>query len=152
LTADFLPRIVSRMLAASRPVPKPANWQGVTEGLTEAQRRLCNGESGRARNILQDVLEFAPAEARAWHLLGKVLQSDGEHEEALNCFNTAASLYGGETPGQPNHPASLRLARMLWDQGDRLGACTMLDTLLQKSPDDPSLNELQAVWQQELGS
>lgn len=138
------------MLAASLPVPKPANWQGVAEGLAEAQRQLCSGKYGKAQNILQDVLEFAPVEARAWHLLGRALQSDGQHEEALRCFSTAASLYGSNTPGQTGHPSSLRLARMLWDQGDRLGACTMLDGQLQKNPDDPHLNELQAEWEQEL--
>ena len=130
-------------------MPKPANWQGVAEGLAEAQRHLRDGEYGKAQNILQDILEFAPVEARAWHLLGRALQADGRHDEALDCFSTAASLYGSHVSGQ-TRPASVRLARMLWDQGDRLGACTMLDALLQKNPDDPQLNALQAAWQEML--
>jgi len=131
-------------------MPKPANWQGVAEGIAEARRQLRSGEYGKAQSILQEVLEFAPVEARAWHLLGRALQADGKHDEALNCFTTAASLYGCHVPGQADRPASVRLAKMLWDQGDRLGACTMLDALLQKNPDDPQLNELQAAWQESL--
>jgi len=139
------------MLAASRPVPKPAIWQGVAEGLSEAQRQLHQGEYGKAQNVLRDILEFAPVEAKAWHLLGRALQSGGEHGDALECFHTAASLYGSRSPGNEKQPVSIRLARLLWDQGDRLGAQTMLDALMLEKSDDEELLKLQAIWQEEQG-
>jgi len=136
------------MLTASQSVPKPANWQGVTEGLAEAQKQLRLGEYAIAGNLIRDILEFAPVEARAWHLLGLALQRGGEHEEALQCFYTASSLYEDHEGNHENRPVSLRLARLLWEQGDRLGAQTMLDALLQKNPADSRLLELQASWQE----
>jgi len=137
------------MLTASRAAPKPANWQGVAEGLSEAQKQLHQGEYGKAQNVLRDVLEFAPVEAKAWHLLGRALQSDGDHEAALDCFSTAATLYGNRVPGHERRPASIRLSKLLWEQGDRLGAQTMLDALMLEKPDAEELLELQAIWQEE---
>ncbi len=141
------------MLAASpsapkhplpRHAPRPHNWQGVQEGLTESARQLRAGELDAAEQITRQVLEFAPREGRAWHLLGRILQQAGRHGEALECFERAHDCYRDAHPDTP--PASLRLARLLWAQGERAEALAMLDLLLMRQPNDEELRTLRETW------
>jgi len=118
--------------------------------MAEAGRLLRQGEPSRAENILRQALEFAPMEGRAWHLLGKILQSGDRHVEALDCFARAESCYG-RGKGGPGAPASIRLARLLWAQGEKAEARAMLDMLMPRHPDDERLRQLRDEWAQQEG-
>jgi len=104
-------------------------------------------ESGRlveAEQIAREVLEFAPREGRAWHMLGRILQQADRHGEALDCFSRARACYHGSRNEAP--PASVRLARLLWDRGERAEARAMLAVLMLRRPGDPELARLRKAW------
>ncbi len=103
-----------------------------------------------AEGILRQVLEFAPMEGRAWHLLGKILQDGDRHTEALDCFSRAESCYGRKKR-ESRSPVSIRLARLLWMQGGKKEALDMLDILMQQRPDDARLRQLREDWRQQEG-
>jgi len=86
-------------------------------------------------------------EGQAWHLLGRILQKTNRHAEALDCFASAESCYGRHKHDQ-EPPASIRLARLLWDQGEDDEARAMLDILMMHNPDDDSLRQLRDTWSQ----
>ncbi|MDQ6958841.1 MAG: tetratricopeptide repeat protein [Mariprofundaceae bacterium] len=142
------------MLTASLPIPKhaprPQNWQGVETGLEECTHLLRQGELSRAEDVVRQVLEFAPMEGQAWHLLGRILQKTNCHAEALDCFASAESCYGRHKHEQ-GPPASIRLARLLWDQGEYDEARAMLGILMIRNPDDDSLQQLRDTWLQRDG-
>jgi len=138
--------MVTASEAAPKPFPKPENWHGVGEGLAQAARLLDEGRHADACELLREILEFAPVEAKAWHMLGLALQRLDEHDEALRCFQTASSCYEGHSR-RAVAPSSLRLARMLWQRGERTEAREMLQRLLAEKPEDPELQELQHAWQ-----
>ncbi len=133
--------------ASPRRAPRPENWQGVEEGLTACARLLAAGEPEAAERTARQVLEFAPREGRAWHLLGRILQQMSRHGEALDCFARARACYEGSRAEAP--PASLRLARMLWEQGERAEARAMLAVLMLRRPDDPELARLRESWEED---
>jgi len=124
--------------------PKPQNWAGVTEGLTEAMRLLRHGQKAEAEQAARAILEFAPHEPKGWHLLGRILQMQEQHGEALECFDRAAALYRhrDERRAAPEAAASPRLARLLWQQGDLDGALAMIAELLHENPEDMRLYAL----------
>jgi len=141
------------MLAASpsapkhplpRHAPRPDNWQGVRDGLAESARLLRAGQLEAAEQTARRVLEFAPREGRAWHLLGRILQQAERHGEALECFERARACYHDSRAEAP--PASLRLARLLWAQGEHAEAKAMLALLLMRRPDDEELLKLRQAW------
>ncbi len=151
------------MLTASLPMPKhsspshepeyapqPQNWQGVESGLAEASRLLRKDKLSRAEGVMRQVLEFAPMEGQVWHFLGRILQKADRHAEALDCFANAESCYGRHKYDQ-GPPASMRLARLLWDQGEYDEARTMLSVLMVRNPDDDSLRQLREAWSQQGG-
>lgn len=154
MTRKNPPRSLMRMLSASDSVPNsrrsasiPENWKGVVAGLKEAKRSYRDGRLEHAEKVLREVLEFAPAEAKAWAWLGKVLESMGKGAAAKDCLNRARILLVLESRRKNEHPASLRLARLLWDQGDRNAAREMLAMLLSRRPDDASLLALKREWE-----
>jgi tetratricopeptide (TPR) repeat protein len=129
--------------------PTPQNWRGVSQGLKDAKVLLHLGFFAKAEDELLQLLEFAPMEGKAWHLLGRCHQEQGRHDKALECFERAAFCYkanqGGETP-----PASARLARLMWDQGEKDEARCMLDTLLMQQPENASLLAMRQEWQADM--
>jgi len=128
--------------------PNPTNWPGVRKGLENAAHDFYRKDYHQARAELQKILEFAPMESRAWQLLGRVMQAMGEHEQALKAFRNAIDLYGSEEIDQSQQPAtSLTLAKLLWRQGDRDLARSMLDRMIapEKSV-DPRILELRQAW------
>ncbi|MDQ6959573.1 MAG: tetratricopeptide repeat protein [Mariprofundaceae bacterium] len=135
---------------ASGRAPRPQNWQGVESGLAEAARLFQQDDLSRAEEVIRRVLEFAPVEGQAWHLLGRILQGDNRHAEALECFASAETAYGYRKHGQ-RPPASIRLARLLWNLGECEQARTMLDTLILRRPDDENLRQLREAWLQQGG-
>ncbi len=89
-------------------------------------------------------------EGQAWHLLGRILQKANRHAEALDCFASAESCYGRHEHDQ-GPPASIRLARLLWDQGEDDEARAMLGILMMRNPDDDNLRQLCNTWSQRDG-
>jgi predicted TPR repeat methyltransferase len=68
---------------------------------------LARGDRAGATDILEQVLEAAPAFAGAWFALGAIREAEGDRERAI-----AAFLAAGEADPQDYHGARLRLARL----------------------------------------
>jgi predicted TPR repeat methyltransferase len=68
---------------------------------------LARGDRAGAAEILQQVLEAAPAFAGAWFALGAIREAEGDREGA-----GAAFLAAGKADPQDYHGARLRLARL----------------------------------------
>ncbi|MDX8410630.1 MAG: hypothetical protein R8K46_01990 [Mariprofundaceae bacterium] len=107
------------------------------------------GEHESAQLTLHEVLEFAPFEAKAWHLLGKALQASGTHADALGCFKKAACLYGNDQDDTFATMATIPLAELLWRQGDREAARAMLGLLMLRKGDDPEILTLSEAWKRQ---
>ncbi len=126
----------------------------MAEGLAHANEALQRGNSDEAEVILHEVLEFAPNEARAWHSMGKLRQQQGKHQEALDCFEKASRLYehGAENSNKPQGklPISRKLAKLLWQQGEKDAALAMLAVLMIRHPDDEALQAMKDSWEDEL--
>jgi len=129
-----------------RATPTPQNWRGVEQGLKDATGLLHRHLFAQAEDTLLHLLEFAPMEGKAWHLLGRCHQLQTRHTKALECFDRAACCYKNQV-AESAPPASARLARLLWDQGDSAAALAMLDQLLMRQPDDAALLAMQRDWQ-----
>jgi len=136
------------MNLVSSPSPNPTNWPGVRKGLENAAHDFHRKDYHQARAELQKILEFAPMESRVWQFLGRVMQAMGEHEQALKAFKNAVDLYGSEENDQSRQPAtSLTLAKLLWQQGDRNLARSMLDRMIAPEQSiDPRILELRQAW------
>ncbi len=132
-----------------RILPTPQNWRGVSQGLKDAKVLLHLHYYAKAEDSLLQLLEFAPMEGKAWHLLGRCHQEQERHAKAIECFERAACCYkthqDSETP-----PASARLARLMWNQGEEDEARSMLDMLLMRQPEDASLLAMQQEWQGDM--
>jgi Flp pilus assembly protein TadD len=131
---------------SARPAPTPDNWQGVSEGLNKANRHLCDGRYQEAINTLKEILEFAPSEPKAWTLLGEILDNHGYTGKATACHQKAAALVKSSDIENAPMPASERLAKLLWLQGDADAARGMLALLLLRNPESESLLELRNSW------
>lgn len=97
-----------------------------------------------AVNMLKEVLEFAPSEARAWRMLGAILERHNRHDKAASCLRRANRLEQSGSKAAP--AASERLARLLWAQSEKQQARAMLTTLLMQRPQDEKLLSLKAEW------
>lgn len=146
-------RSLSRMLTASSSVPnsqtpavppKPAIWHGVTEGLANAKQAIACGNLEQAEQLLLELVEFAPAEIRGWKLLAKTQRELGHIHEGLVSARRALALQNQQAC--PEAPASLTLARLLWQQHEHERAREMLALLKQRQPDDPRLLETEHCW------
>ncbi len=149
-----MPRRLARMLAAStaspnpstKITPKPENWSGVAQGFMAAKKAFQARSLQEAENILLEILEFAPAEPKAWAWLGHILQSQGQQEKATEYFQKAKSLLTRSNKQQSEEASSLPLARILWQQGELELARAMLATLLCDKPNDEALLQLSTTW------
>ncbi len=131
---------------AHRLPPTPQNWRGVGEGLKDATALLHKHLYAQAEDTLLQLLEFAPVEGKAWHLLGRSHQAQGRHAKALECFERAGCCYRNRN-SKDEPPASSHLARLLWDQGDADAARAMLEQLLIRQPDNADILAMQENWQ-----
>jgi tetratricopeptide (TPR) repeat protein len=131
-----------------RVLPTPQNWRGVAQGLKDARTLLHLHLYAKAEDALLQLLEFAPMEGKAWHLLGRCHQEQQRHAKALECFERAACCYNNHKDSD-TPPASARLARLMWDQGEEDVARSMLDQLLIRQPADASLLAMRQEWQGE---
>jgi len=130
----------------ARPAPKPENWHGVAEGLNLANRHICDGAYQEAIDTLKGILEFAPSEPKAWSLLGDILEKHGHDEKATACHKKASLLTESHNIDHTSMPASARLAKLLWSQGDQDAARAMLALLLLRDPSNNALIELRDSW------
>jgi len=142
-----------RMLTATEPtpnhaVPRPANWCGVAESLRRARWAIAKGELAHAERLLKELLEFAPRELRGWKMLARLQRDLGKIEEGIASAERA--LFLQEQTRQATPVASLRLARLYWEQGERQLALEMLDELLDRRAQDAALLALKRQWEQEL--
>ncbi|MDQ6993666.1 MAG: tetratricopeptide repeat protein [Mariprofundus sp.] len=146
-------RSLRGMLAATTPAPnthspktrtKPLNWRGVSEGMAAATAAVRNGKFEQAELILEDVLEFAPAELRAWRLLARIQRRLGKIDAGILSATRALQL---QTLNQSYEPAaSITLARLLFEQKEYGEALKMLDNLMAHSPDNHELSLLREQW------
>jgi len=152
---------VSRMLTASastpntrqretRSAPTPGNWHGVAGGMQAAREAVTNNQLQRAEKILNELIVFAPSETSAWHLLARVQRKLGNIDAGVESATRALKLQNaGE---KPQVAASLTLARLLWQQGEKKHAIAMLDLLSLRQPEDTSLSQLKIDWNRESDS
>jgi len=129
----------------SNPLPGPQNWRGVEQGLKDATAHMQGHLYTQAEESLLQLLEFAPMEGKAWHMLGRCHQSGQRHAKALECFERAGHCYARVT-AHDAPPASAHLARLLMAQGDAQAAHAMLSGLLQQQPDNAKLLAMQKDW------
>jgi tetratricopeptide (TPR) repeat protein len=129
--------------------PTPTNWKGVRHGLNHAEQCLKDQQFQQAELLIREVLEFAPAEAKAWDMLSLLHQMQGRHAEAAKCRDKAAKLLKWETDSYRQPPASIRLAKLLWQQGDKDTARAMLAVLMLRRPEDERLQALRQAWARE---
>jgi len=130
--------------------PRPQNWQGVKASLEECVGLLRQGKPSSAEDVARKMLEFAPMEGQAWHLLGRILQQTSRHAEALKCFTRAENCYERHQHVQ-DPPVSIRLAALLWNRGEHEQARAMLNILLARNPDEEALRQLRETWLQQNG-
>ena len=126
-------------------VPKPHVWKGVKAGLLEAKEAIENKNLDTAEALLREVIEFAPAETETWHILAAVLNRKGKIEEAKACLKRVLKHKEASISLKAELPASKRMAKILWAQGDHDSALNMLAELILASPDD-ELIQLQQKW------
>ena len=129
----------------SRSAPTPDNWHGVAEGLNKAHQHLFDGLYQEAVNTLKEILEFAPSEPKAWKLLGEILEKHGHTNKAEACHKRASALQKSLDIDAPM-PASERLAKLLWSQGETDAARGMLAVLLLRNPESKTLIAIRDDW------
>jgi len=127
-------------------IPKPHLWLGVKNGLNKAKLAIENKNLTLAEQRLREVLEFAPAEFEAWHILAAILNRNGQADEARQCLKRVMKLKETHISSHPELPASKRMAKLLWTKHEPDAALTMLAELLLQSPDDKALLDLQQTW------
>ncbi len=153
---------ISRMLAASTEnmeetesfipslkrenTPTPHVWRGVKTGIHEAKAAIESKDLESAEALLREVLEFAPAQPEPWHILAAVLNRKGQKGEARECLSRVIKLNKTNIALKTDLPASKRMAKILWSQGERPSALNMLAELIIASPDEPELQALQQTW------
>jgi len=130
----------------SRPAPKPENWHGVAEGLNRARKHVSDGSFQPAIDTLKEILEFAPSEPQAWRLLGDILGRHGHAQQAEACHKKAERFEQHAAVDTQTTPASERLAKLLWKQGETDAARAMLAILLLRKPEDEKLLALRESW------
>jgi Flp pilus assembly protein TadD len=129
--------------------PTPTNWKGVRHGLNHAEQCMQAQQFQQAETLVREVLEFAPSEARAWDMLATLREMQGDADEAARCHGKAEKLRTWETDSLRQPPASIHLAKLLWQQGDHDTARAMLAVLMMRKPDDERLQALRKAWASE---
>ncbi len=125
-------------------IPKPGNWRGVNDGMVAAREAIQQDKPEQAESILVELLDFAPVEIKAWKLLAKVQRQLGHIEQGIASATRALQLQNNPLTDEP--PASVTVARLLWDQNEYQEARQMLAMLIDADPDSTVLSELQQQW------
>jgi len=132
-----------------KPFPLPDNWPGLAAGLQQAVDLIHQGEYDEAESLLKELGTFAPSDPRLWYLCGKIEQQRNNIARAKVFYHKAQRLRQQGPPDEAS-PGSIRIAKLLYSQGDVTPAITMVDQLLIKRPDDLRLLRLKHRWQKEL--
>jgi len=146
------------MLAASAPapnmqqqrsvtIPAPGNWRGVSDGMAAARDAVQKNNMQQAERILMELLEFAPVEIKAWKLIAKVQRQLGHIEQGISSATRALQLQNNPLNDEP--PASVTVARLLWEQHEYQEARQMLVLLRDAQPENAELSALQQQWELE---
>jgi len=117
----------------------------VTNGIAAAKQAIECGNLAQAEQILYELLEFAPVETRAWKLLARTQRAMGHIRQGISSAKRALQLQNMQIHHAP--PASVTLAKLLWQQGQHKQAKDMLADLLRRQPDNQQLVELRQQWQ-----
>jgi len=134
-----------------QPIPMPDNWPGITAGLNQAIALLEENQLDDAGHALDELGNFATADARLWYLRGKLERKRGNAELAKEHYRRAKRLQQRDNAvSQPDTPGSIRIAKLMYNQGDREKALTMINELLTSRPRDLRLLRLKNRWQSEL--
>jgi len=128
-------------------IPTPGNWRGVNDGMASAREAIKQGNLEQAECTLTELLEFAPVEIKAWKLLAKVQRQLGHIEKGISSATRALQLQNNPLPNEP--PASVTVARLLWEQSEYREARQMLTMLIDAQPDNIILAELKQQWNME---
>jgi len=131
-------------------IPKPGNWRGVNDGMIAAKEAVQQGNPEQAESILIELLDFAPVEIKAWKLLAKVQRQLGHIEQGIISATRALQLQNNPLPEEP--PASVTVARLLWEQNEYQEARQMLAMLIDTQPENKALLELKQQWNMETNS
>jgi len=123
--------------------PRPKNWPGVDEGLRRAAEALARRDFSKAQLAVEAVLEFSPDEPRAWALLAELAHKLGDEKRAQAAKARAQAL---AERALSEMPASVRLAKLYWQQGEKKIARAMVALLLLKRPDDDEVRRLLRAW------
>jgi len=118
--------------------------------MNAAKKAITCGALEQAEQILTEMLEFAPAETSAWKLLARVQRKLGRVEAGIKSATRALQLQSPRP--QPQAPASVTLAQLLWKQGEKELAMEMLSLLITRQPEDQSLVMLKSNWDKESDS
>lgn len=147
------------MLAASTSTPNtqqsvkstpiPSNWLGVTEGVRVAKEAIAAHRYEQAEQILSEVLTFAPSETTGWKLLTRVQRELGRTEAGISSAKKALQLQSASITAKSESPASITLAKLLWQQGEKAQAYQMLDLLMIRQPENQVFITLKNKWSQE---
>ena len=144
---DF-PATQLQPVSSPRNMPKPHNWSGVAAGIDSAKQAIGNKDLVLAEQHLREVIEFAPAQTEAWHILAAILNRKGKRDEARDCLRRTHQLQEVHETASGPLPASKRMAKLMWSQGEHKSALTMLEALVLASP-SKELLALQEQWQQQ---
>jgi len=120
------------------PGPSNAPGRGATAGddvLRQAMFALNNGRPAEAERIASDVLKRSPRHARALHVLGCALLTQGRHEEAIAPLEDAAR--GRHDPDIDTH-----LAVALRQAGRSGEALVLLKRATKRQPHAAAFHEL----------
>jgi len=79
-------------------------------------------------------------------MLGEILHKHGHTEKAAACHKKASALDASSNPDNSTMPASKRLAKLLWSQGEFDAARAMLALLLLRNPESDALIEMRKRW------
>ncbi len=143
------------MLAASASTPNitqvsrhskttPGNWHGVAEGMDSARHAIRQGDLAQAESILNELLEFAPVEIKAWKLLAKTQRHLGHIDAGISSARRALQLQNADIEALPL--ASITIARLLWEQHEYDDAKAMIALLIEQQPDNAEYLDLQYQW------
>ncbi|MDQ6950139.1 MAG: tetratricopeptide repeat protein [Mariprofundales bacterium] len=128
----------------------PDNWPGVGAGLSQVVELLQNNQLDAAQSLLDELSNFATADARLWYLLGKLAQKQGDDKQAKEHYRRAKRLQQHEDSATiSSTPGSMRIAKLLHSQGDLAQALAMVEELLSSRPNDLRLSRLRNRWQAE---
>jgi predicted Zn-dependent protease len=115
--------------------------------MAAAKKSVACGNLEQAEQLLLELLEFAPAETRAWKLLAKTQRTLGHIEAGIKSARRAIELQNA--PANHGTAASLTIARLLWQQGECVEARSMLELLVSTQPENEQLQNMQQQWDNE---